>query len=378
MANVSLKKVTSIYPGKDGRDITAVNDLDLEIQDRELVVLTGPANSGISSIVRMIAGLEEVSKGDIFIGDRRANDLPPKDRDVALVPQDYTPYPRMSVYDNLAFGLKLRGFPSAEIKKRVGAAVEILGLQELLERKPESLSGEQRQRVAIARAIALQPKALLFDEPLASLEAKKRGQVCNEIAKLHQRLQATMIYATHDPVEALAMGGRIVVMRDGVIQQDGAATALYDDPVNVFVAGFVGNPPMNLVGGALKQDRDWLLFTEANDGTIEVRLPVSEFPAGQDFVGKPVLLGVRPEEIRVVEPSKAERYSGSFPAIIDLVEVVGAEANLYLQTGAHSLICRAQRGVDYQAGHRAHFQLNLSELCLFDPVSTRRLRLEGT
>jgi multiple sugar transport system ATP-binding protein len=374
MASVSLKKVTKIYPGKNGRDVTAVNDLDLEIQDRELVVLAGPANSGISSIVRMIAGLEEVSKGDIFIGDRRASDLPPKDRDVALVPQDYTPYPRMSVYDNLAFGLKLRRFPSAEVKKRVAAAAGILGLQKLLEHKPEFLSDEQRQRIAVARGVALQPKVFLLDEPLAGLEAKIRGQLRNEIAKLHERLQATMIYATHDPVEGLAMGGRIVVMNDGVIQQDGTATALYDDPVNVFVAGFVGNPPMNLVGGALKQDRDWLLFTEANDGTIEVRLPVSEFPAGQDFAGKPVLLGVRPEEIRIVEPSKAEKYSGSFPAIIDLIEVVGAEANLYLQTGAHALIFRTQRGADHrQAGQRAHFQLNLNKLCLFDPVSTRRL-----
>jgi multiple sugar transport system ATP-binding protein len=322
----------------------------------------------------MIAGLEDVSEGDIFIGDRRANDLPPKDRDVALVPQNYTPYPRMSVHDNLAFGLKLRRFPSAEIKKRVVAAAEILGLQELLERKPESLSGEQLQRVAIARAIALQPKALLFDEPLASLEAKIRGQVRSEIAKLHQRLQATMIYATHDPVEALAIGGRVVVMNEGAIQQDGTATALYDDPVNVFVAGFVGDPPMNLVGGALKQDREWLLFTEANDGTIEVRLPVSEFPAGQEFVGKPVLLGFRPEEITIGKSSNTEKYSGSFPAIIDSVETVGAETNLYLQTGAHTVICRTPRGGDqWEVGHRGRFQLNLSKLCLFDPLSTSRI-----
>ena len=374
MAKVSLTNVTKVHPGKNGRDITAVDELNLEIQDREFVVLVGPPNCGISSIVRMIAGLDDISKGDIFIGDRRVNDMPPKDRDIAMVSQNYAPYPRMSVYDNLAFGLKLRKFPSAEIKKRVLAAAGIVGLQELLERKPESLSGEQRQRVAIARAIALQPKVFLFDEPLANLEAKTRGQMRNEITKLHQRLQATMIYATHDPIEAMAMGGRIVVMNDGAIQQDGTAPTLYDEPVNVFVAGFVGSPPMNFVRGALKQDRDCLLFSEVDEGTIEARLPISEFPAGQDFVGKPVLLGIRPEEIRIAESSRAERYSGSFPAIIDLVEAIGAEVNLYLQTGAHTLVCRTQRGVDHpQAGRRAQFQLNLNKLCLFDPISTGRI-----
>lgn len=374
MASVSLKNLTKIYSGKNGGAVAAVEDLNLDIQDHELVILAGPANSGLSSIVRMIAGLEEVSGGEIFIGDRRVNDLAPKDRDIALAPQDHTPYPRMSVYDNLAFGLKLRRFPSAEIKKRVAAASEIFGLQELLEREPASLSGEQRQRIAIARAIALQPKAFLFDDPLANLEPKIRSQMRLEIAKLHQRLQATMIYATHDPVEALALGGRIVVMNGGVIQQDGTGRALYDDPVNIFVAGFMGNPPMNLVGGTLKQDRDWLLFTESNDGTIEVRWPISKFSAGQDLMGKPVLLGVRPDEIRMAESSKAEKGVGSFPAIIDLVEVGGSEANLHLQTGAHRLICRIPRGgEDLQGGHRGHFQLNLNTLCLFDPVSTRRL-----
>jgi multiple sugar transport system ATP-binding protein len=374
MAKISLKNVTKIYPGKDGRDVTAVNDLDIEIQDREFVVLVGPSNCGISSIARMIAGLDDISKGDIFIGDRRVNDMPPKDRDIAMVSQNYAPYPRMSVYDNLAFGLKVRKFPNAEIKKRVLAAAGILGLQELLERKPESLSSEQRQRVAITRAIALQPKVFLFDEPLANLEAKTRAQMRNEITKLHQRLQATLIYATHDPLEAMAMGGRIVIMNAGTIQQDGTALTLYDEPENVFAAGFVGSPPMNFIRGALKQDRDWLLFSEVEDGTIEVRLPISEFPAGRAFVGKPVLLGIRPEEIRIAESSKAEKSSDRFPAIIDLVEATGAGANLYLQTGAHTLVCRTQRDVDHpEAGHRLQFELNLGKVCLFDPISRRRI-----
>ena len=374
MANISLKNVTKIHPGRKGRDVTAVSDLNLEIEDREFVVLAGPPNCGISSIVRMIAGLDDISKGDIFIGDRRVNDLPPKDRDIALVPQNYTPYPRLSVYDNLSFGLKLRRFPSAEIKKRVVAAAEILGLQQLLERKTESLSGEQRQRIAVARALALQPKVFLFDEPLGNLEAKTRGQLRNEIAKLHQRSQATMIYATHDPIEAMALGGRIVVMNDGAIQQDGTSAALYDEPANVFVGGFMGSPPMNFVRGALKQDRERLLFSEADDGTIEASWPISAFPAGQDFGGESVLLGIRPEEIEVGESSKAEKYSGNFPAIIDFVEAVGAEVKIHLQTGAHTLICRSQRGEGpLQAGQRARFQLNLNKLRLFDPVSSRRI-----
>jgi multiple sugar transport system ATP-binding protein len=322
----------------------------------------------------MIAGLDDISKGEILLGDRRLNDLPPKDRNVALVSKNYVPYPRMPVYDNLAFGLKPRKFPNAEIKKRVVAAAEILGLQELLERKAEALSGEQRQRIAVARSLALQPKLFLFDEPLANLEVKARGEMRREIAKLHQRLQATMIYATHDPTEGMAFGGRIVVINDGAIQQEGTSAALYDEPANVFVAGFVGSPPMNFVRGSLKRDRDRLLFSEADDGTIEASWPLSEFSAGQDFGGESVLLGIRPEEIEVGESSKAEKYSGSFPAIVDFVEAAGSEVNIYLQTGAHTLICHSPRGESLpQAGQRARFRLNMNKLHLFDPVSSRRI-----
>jgi multiple sugar transport system ATP-binding protein len=374
MANLSLKNVTKVHSGKNGRDVIAINELSLEIQDREFVVLLGPPNCGISTIVRMIAGLDDISKGDIFIGDRRINDLPPKDRNIAMVFQNYVLYPRMSAYDNLAFGLKQRKFSSAEIRKRVLAAAGILGLEELLEHKSESLSGEQRQRVAIARATALQPKVFLFDEPLANLDAKARGQMRNEITKLHQRLQATMIYGTHDSIEALAMGGRIVVMNDGAIQQMGTARALYDEPENVFVAEFVGNSPMNLIRGALKPDRDGVLFSEVDEGTVEVRLSITELPAGQAFLGKPVLLGIRPEQITISKSPKTERYSGSFPAIVDLVEMTGDETNLYLRTGAHRLVCRTGRSLDpREAGHRVQFQLNLEKVCLFDPISGHRI-----
>ena len=374
MANVSLKNVTKVHPGKNGREVTAINELSLEIQDREFVVLLGPPNCGISTIVRMIAGLDDISKGDIFIDDRRINDLPPKDRNIAMVFQNYVPYPRMSAYDNLAFGLKQRKFSDSEIKKRVLAAAGVLGLQELLEHKSESLSGEQRQRVAIARATALQPRVFLFDEPLANLEAKARGQMRNEITKLHQRLQATMIYGTHDSIEAMAMGGRIVVMNDGAIQQTGTARALYDEPENVFVAEFVGSSPMNLIRGTLKPDRDGVLFSEVDEGTIEVRLPIAELPTGQALLGKPVLLGIRPEQITISESSKTERYSGSFPAIVDFVETTGSGTNSYLQTGAHRLVCQSGRDMDYrEAGHRGQFQLSLEKVCLFDPISGRRI-----
>jgi multiple sugar transport system ATP-binding protein len=375
MAQVNLKAVSKVYPHKNGTDLVAVGDLNLEISDHEFVVLTGPAGCGKSSVVRMIAGLEEVSKGEIFIGDRRSNDVPPKDRDIALVPQSYVPYPLMSVHDNLAFGLKRRKFSEAEITKRVKAAAEILGLEELLERKPDELSSEQRQRVAVARAVALQPKAFLFDEPLSSLDPDARVRMRNEIAKLHQRLQVTTIYATHDPVEAMALGDRIVVMSNGTVQQAGTAPVLYREPANAFVARFLGDPPMNLVEGTLRQDRDSFLFSENGEGTIAVRLPSSEFSGVREFVGQPVLLGIRPEDIRVAQHPKApEKYSGAFPAIVDLVEPLGSNTLIYLQTGAHTLICRSRRGADaHESGHRSQFQIELEKAHLFDPASTRRI-----
>ncbi|PYJ09042.1 MAG: sugar ABC transporter ATP-binding protein [Verrucomicrobia bacterium] len=375
MAKVSLKKISKVYPGKNGQEVIVVSDLDLEIQDREFVVLVGPPACGLSSVVRMIAGLEDVSRGEIWIDDRAVNDLPPKDHGVALVAGDHTLYPRMSVSENLAFGLKLRKFPKAELEKRVRGAAAAVGLEELLERKPESLSREQCQRVAIARAVALQPKVYLFDEPLATVEAKARGPLRSEIAKLQQRLDATTLYATHDPVEAMAMGGRIVVLGDGTVQQEGTARELYDEPANLFVAGFLGRAPMNFIRGTLKRERDGLLFSEMEEGTIEVRLPISKFPATDEFAGKTVLLGIRPEEIGIAGSAATEKYVGDFPALIDHAELLGAEADLYLRTGAHTLISRIPGGSSSlaQAGHRGRFLLNMNRLHMFDPDSTRRI-----
>jgi multiple sugar transport system ATP-binding protein len=374
MAKVIVKNVYKIYPGDKGRDVTAVSDVNLEIQDREFVVLVGPSGCGKSTTLRMIAGLEEISKGDIYIGERRVNDVPPKDRDIAMVFQNYALYPHMTVYDNLAFGLKLRKYPKPEIKKRVIDAAGILGIEELLDRRPKALSGGQRQRVAVGRAIVRQPKVFLFDEPLSNLDAKMRVQMRTEITKLHQRLQATMIYVTHDQIEAMTMGDRIVVMNDGVVQQTDTPLALYNQPVNLFVAGFLGSPPMNFINGMLKQERESLVFSEIRGGTIQVCLAMPERPGAQEFLGKPMLLGIRPEDIELAQFASSDGSTGSFPAIVDIVEPMGAETNLYLQTGAHTVVCRSQRALDHrEAGHRLQFEMNLKKAHLFDPESGRRI-----
>jgi multiple sugar transport system ATP-binding protein len=375
MAKVSVQHVYKIYPAeKKGRDVTAVNDVSLEIQDREFVVLVGPSGCGKSTTLRMIAGLEEISKGEIFIGEKRVNDVPPKDRDIAMVFQNYALYPHMSVYDNLAFGLKLRKYPKPEIKKRVMDAASILGIEELLERRPKALSGGQRQRVAVGRAIVRQPKVFLFDEPLSNLDAKMRVQMRTEITKLHQRLQATMIYVTHDQIEAMTMGDRIVVMNNGVVQQTDTPLALYNEPVNLFVAGFLGSPPMNFVNGSLKQEGEFFVFSETQGGTIQVRLSARDRLGARDLMGKPLLLGIRPEDIELAQFANKDGSTGSFPAIVDIVEPMGAETNLYLQTGAHTVVCRSQRALDHrEAGHRLQFGMDLKKAHLFEPASGKRV-----
>ena len=370
MAPVVLKNVSPVIPGG--------SPVNLEIKDREFVVLTGPANSGSSTILRMIAGLAEFSQGEILLADRRMNDVPAADRDVALVSRDYAPYPGMSVYENLAFGLERRKFAKVEIKKRVLAAAEILGLQEQLERAPQSLSGEERQLVALARAMVQQPKVFLFDEPFSGpgLDAAMRGRA--EIKKLRQRLPATMIYATSDPVEAMAIGERIVVLDRGVVQQDGNAQTVYDAPENLFVAKFAGSPPMNLVAGTLKEERDSILFSEAGDGTIALRLPMPRFAGAKNFIGQPIVLGIRPEDIEIaVSANGPERSATSFRALVDRIEPRGAESDLGLQTGAHELTCRSRRGIDPgESGHRFLFEIALGKTHLFDPASGQRIRQE--
>ncbi len=373
MAKVTLRNIFKIYKGEKGKDVTAVKDVSFDVEDREFVVLVGPSGCGKSTTLRMIAGLEEISQGQIHIGDRLVNDVPPKDRDIAMVFQNYALYPHMSVYENLAFGLKLRKYPKAEIQKRVQEASSILGIEELLERKPKALSGGQRQRVAVGRAIVRQPKVFLFDEPLSNLDAKMRVQMRTEITKLHQRLQATMIYVTHDQIEAMTMGNRIVVMKDGLVQQLDAPLTLYHEPVNLFVAGFLGSPPMNFLQGRLEvAGGGGLCFREIQGGTVQLSFPKS--PAYAAFAGKDIVLGVRPEDVVLVVAGRAPG-DNSFQAVVDIVEPMGAETNFYLQTGAHTLIARSQASVDQrEVGHRLHFEIDPARTHLFDPISTLRIR----
>ena len=371
MAKVSVQHVSKIYTAEKGREVLAVQDFNLEVNDREFVVFVGPSGCGKSTTLRMIAGLEEISKGDIHIGDKRVNDVPPKDRDIAMVFQNYALYPHMSVYDNLAFGLKLRKFPKAEIKKRVVEAAAILGIERYLDRKPKALSGGERQRVAVGRAIVRQPKVFLFDEPLSNLDAKMRVQMRTELIKLHQRLQATMIYVTHDQVEAMTMGDRIVVMKDGVIQQTDAPLALYREPENLFVAGFLGSPPMNFIHGNLREAGGTLIFKEVQGGVVEFKL--SDRPEARRFAGGGIVAGIRPEDIEIV--SGTERPTGlRFQSLVDIVEHMGAEANVYLQTGAHTLVCRTETAIgNEEVGHRMQFEIDPARIHLFDPETTRRI-----
>jgi multiple sugar transport system ATP-binding protein len=370
MAKVILQSVFKIYKSDHGKNVTAVRNFNLEVNDREFVVFVGPSGCGKSTTLRMIAGLEEISQGDVYIDQLRVNDVPPKDRDIAMVFQNYALYPHMSVYDNLAFALKLRNFSRSEIQRRVQQTAEILGIESYLDRKPKALSGGQKQRVAVGRAIVRQPKVFLFDEPLSNLDAKMRVQMRSEITKLHQRLQATMIYVTHDQIEAMTMGDRIVVMKDGVIQQVNTPLHLYEEPVNLFVAGFLGSPPMNFVRGTLHQSAGGLLFKESYGGSIACNLSARD--EAIPYIGKDIVLGIRPEDIALVT---GERPSGSrFQAVVDMVEAMGAESHIHLQTGANMLVCRSDAALGHsEIGRRREFAINVEKVHLFDPITTVRL-----
>ena len=339
---------------------------DLLVRDREFVVLAGP---GGSAIVRTIAGLENVSEGEILFDDRKINGSAPHDRDVALVSHDYLPYPGLSVFENLALGLRRRKFSEAEIKKRIASVATALRLETDLEANAQSLSSERRRLVGLARAMVRQPKVYLFDNPFAGLEraAARRGR--SEIIKLHQRSAATIVYATTDPAEALAFGERTVVFADGAIQQDSSAKNIYDAPANLAVAKFFGDPPMNLVAGTLKQERNALVFSEGGDGTIAAPLTLDRFSVAQDFAGKPVVLGFHPGDVEIGTDAE-------FRALVEHAENTGAGTDLYLQTGAHRLIAKALRWDQEAGGHRIQFRVNLEKAHLFDAATGERVTRE--
>ncbi|MFH0940601.1 MAG: sn-glycerol-3-phosphate ABC transporter ATP-binding protein UgpC [Candidatus Omnitrophota bacterium] len=333
MAQVSLKNVSKIYGG----GVRAVDRVNLGVENKEFLVLVGPSGCGKSTTLRMIAGLEEASEGFIYIGDRLVNDVPAKDRDIAMVFQNYALYPHMTVFENMAFGLMLRRYPKSEIIRRVNDAADILGIKNYLERKPRELSGGERQRVAVGRAIVRKPLVFLFDEPLSNLDAKLRVQMRTEIHKLHIRLATTMIYVTHDQTEAMTMGDRIAVMKDGVVQQIADPIMIYDKPVNKFVAGFIGSPPMNFMTGKIVKTDGRFYFDEGN---VHVRI-VKEMEAKlAPYVGKEIIFGIRSEDIYdklFVSEAPAENV---VKATCEVVEPMGSEVYLYLNTGRHSFIAR--------------------------------------
>jgi multiple sugar transport system ATP-binding protein len=320
------------------KDVVAVDQADIEIADREFVVLVGPSGCGKSTTLRMIAGLEEITSGEIYIDGVLVNDIPPKDRDIAMVFQNYALYPHMTVYQNMAFGLKLRKYPKEEIDARVREAADILGIQELLDRKPKALSGGQRQRVAVGRAIVRKPKVFLFDEPLSNLDAKLRLQMRTEISRLHSRLGATMIYVTHDQVEAMTMGDRIVVMRDGRIHQIDTPLNLYNHPANQFVAGFIGSPSMNFLGGSLVAAGDGRL--DFDEGRIRIPLPASFGERLRAHAGHEVVMGIRPEDIHDPQTLGAGVETAMIRSRVEVVEPMGSEVFLHLTTGRTSFVAR--------------------------------------
>ncbi len=366
MASLSFKHIYKKYPG----GVVAVSDFCLEIKDKEFLVLVGPSGCGKSTTLRMIAGLEEISEGELFIGDRLVNDIAPKDRDIAMVFQNYALYPHMTVFDNMAFGLKLRKTPKEEIKRRVEEAARILDITHLLERRPKALSGGQKQRVALGRAIVREPKVFLLDEPLSNLDAKLRAQMRTELTKIHKRLGTTFVYVTHDQVEAMTMATRIVVMKDGLIQQVDTPQNLYDLPVNVFVAGFIGTPQMNFVNATLvKKGAD--LFVEFEGNSLKVPSEKAANEDLQNYVGKEVILGIRPEAIHDEPMYLSSLAEYVIDTDVEVTELMGAEIYLYLVIGEQNAIARVSSRSTARAGDKIKVAIDMSRVHIFDKDTER-------
>ncbi|HMD02213.1 MAG TPA: sn-glycerol-3-phosphate ABC transporter ATP-binding protein UgpC [Candidatus Baltobacteraceae bacterium] len=358
MSSLSLRSVCKRFGAH-----AVVNDVNIEIADREFLVLVGPSGCGKTTTLRMIAGLEDITSGEIYIRDRLVNNVEPKDRDIAMVFQNYALYPHMNVYDNMAFGLLMRRIPRAEIDRRVKEAADILGIATLLERRPKEMSGGQRQRVALGRAIVRNPAAFLMDEPLSNLDAQLRVQTRTEIVKLHKRVETTVVYVTHDQVEAMTMGDRIVVMKDGEVQQIDTPKRLYDAPKNAFVAGFIGSPAISFLDCRLRVDGERALLESPN---FSLALPVSK-RAQLDGASPALSLGVRPEDVRVGDATK----DGTVATVVDIVEPLGPEQILYLLAGDQKLVARAPSELDVEAGQALTVSLNLDRIHVFDAQTGR-------
>ena len=363
MSSVSLKNIYKVYPG----DVTAVSDFTLDIEDKEFVVLVGPSGCGKSTTLRMVAGLEEITSGELYIGDKLVNDVAPKDRDIAMVFQNYALYPHMTVYDNMAFGLKLRKTPKDEIKRRVEAAAHILDIEYLLNRKPKALSGGQRQRVALGRAIVREPKVFLMDEPLSNLDAKLRVAMRTEITKLHQRLQTTFIYVTHDQTEAMTMGSRICIMKDGFIQQVDTPQNNYDYPNNRFVASFIGSPQMNMFDVTLQKEGGKVVAV-FGDNKITVPSDVLKKFKDESYIGKPAIMGIRPENISDNPQKVAANPEAGFKVHVEVTELMGSETYLYLSTSSKedNVIARVDPRTKTQIGDDITVVMDTSRLHFFD------------
>ena len=361
MASLSLKHINKTYPN----GFEAVKDFNLEIEDKEFIIFVGPSGCGKSTTLRMVAGLEEITSGELKIGDKVVNDVEPKDRDIAMVFQNYALYPHMTVYDNMAFGLKLRKVPKDEIDKKVREAARILDLEKLLDRKPKALSGGQRQRVAMGRAIVRNPKVFLMDEPLSNLDAKLRVQMRIEISKLHENLGATIIYVTHDQTEAMTLGTRIVVMKDGIVQQVDTPQNLYNTPCNQFVAGFIGSPQMNFM--------DALVNVNGNDVTLKVGEHVLKVPASKrqalidgGYDGKTVVLGIRPEDVHDSQAFISNSPDSVIKSKIKVYELLGAEVFLYFDLEGTQMTARVNPRTTLRTGDDAIFALDMEKIHLFD------------
>ena len=359
MASLSLQHIYKIY----SNGFEAVKDFNLEVADQEFIIFVGPSGCGKSTTLRMIAGLEDISKGEFYIDGKLMNDVEPKDRDIAMVFQNYALYPHMTVFDNMAFGLKLRKVPKEEIKRKVEEAARILDLEKLLDRKPKALSGGQRQRVAMGRAIVRNPKVFLMDEPLSNLDAKLRVQMRSEIASLHNRLKATIIYVTHDQTEAMTLGTRIVVLKDGVIMQVDSPQTLYNKPNNLFVAGFIGSPQMNFIDAVVKADGDKVTL---NFGETSILLPADKAAKVKPYDGKTVVMGIRPEHISDSEVALAQFKDSTFATEITGYELLGAESLLYYTVAGTTMTAKVDSSSNARYGSKVKLALDPEKVHVFD------------